>query len=129
MITLPVTLITACILGLLFIWLCIYVINGRVKNEALIGDAGNTDMLFRIRTHANFTEYVPIFLILLALLELHGGNRIALIVIAAVFVIARVLHILGMGEDANLKPRQIGIVGSFTGIIASSLYGLYLVIA
>ena len=56
-----------------------------------------------------------------------GGNTIALIVIAAVFVIARILHVPGMsGPDANLKLRQAGIIGSFTALVAASLYGFYL---
>ena len=126
MISLPVTLVTACVLGLMFIWLSARVINGRVQGQVLIGDAGNTALLFRIRTHANFTEYTPIFLIVLGLVEAHGGNRIALIVIAALFVLARLLHVPGMGEDANLRLRQAGIVGSFTCLAAASLYGIYL---
>ena len=62
--TIPITLLTASLLGLIFIWLSARVIGARVKNEALIGDNGDTELIFAIRTHGNFTEYVPIFLIL-----------------------------------------------------------------
>lgn len=123
---LPITLATASILGLILIWLSARVISSRVRNEALIGDQGNTELLFAIRTHGNFIEYAPIFLILLGLLEYSGGNRTALMVLAGLFIIARPLHVLGMGENANLKLRQIGVVLSFTVIIGASLYGLYL---
>ena len=123
---LTITLVTASVLGLIFIWLSSRVIGGRVQNEVLIGDGDNQDLVFRIRTHANFTEYVPIFLFILAGLEIMGGHRLTLIILAAVFVVARLSHVAGMGPDANLKPRQFGIIGSFTCIGAASLYGLYL---
>ena len=122
----PITLLTASLLGLVFIWLSARVIGARVKGETLIGDAGDTDLIFAIRTHGNFTEYVPIFLIVLALVESAGANRIALWVLAGLFVLARLLHVPGMGADANLKFRQAGIIGSFTAIGGVSLYGLIL---
>ena len=123
---LPITLTTACILGIMFIWLSARVIAWRVRLQALIGDSDNDEMLFLIRTHANFTEYTPIFLIILGLVEYMGGNATALTVIAVLFVIARLLHVPGMGPEANLKFRQAGIIGSFTTIGAASFYGLYI---
>ena len=126
MVDLTITLTTASILGLMFVWLSGRVISARVANDALIGDDGKADLIWPIRIHGNFIEYVPIFLIVLGALEAMGGNNIALIVIAAIFVIARALHVPGMGPDANLKFRQAGIIGSFTAIAAASLYGLYI---
>lgn len=124
--SLPITLVTASVLGLVFIWLCTRVIASRVDNEIAIGDNGNTDLIYRIRTQGNFTEYVPIFVIILGLLEFNGANPTALIVLATLFVGARLIHVPGMGEQANLKFRQTGIIGSFTSIGAASLYGLFL---
>jgi len=49
-----------------------------------------------------------------------------LMLLAGVFVVARLLHVPGMGADAKLALRQAGIIGSFTCIIGASLYGLYL---
>ena len=123
---LPITLATASILGIILIWLSARVIASRLKNEALIGDQGKQDLLFAIRAHGNFTEYAPIFLILLGLLEYSGANGTALMVMAGLFIVARPLHVLGMGENANLKLRQIGMILTFTVIIAASLYGIWL---
>ena len=124
--SLPITLVTASTLGLMFVWLSANVIAGRLKLQAGIGDSGNTELLYRIRTQGNFSEYVPIFLIILGLLESNGAHQTVLIGLAALFVLARLLHVPGMGEHANLKFRQAGIVGSFTCIVAGSLYGLFL---
>lgn len=123
-----VTLTTASLLGLIFIWLSVRVIGLRVKNDALIGDVGNSELQFAIRTHGNFTEFAPLFLIILGGLELSGGSQTALVAIAVLFVIARLLHIPGMGPGANLKLRQAGIAGSFLSIGAASLYGLFLAV-
>ena len=122
---LPITLATASVLGLMFIWLSARVISARVRNEALIGDDGKADLIWPIRVQGNFTEYTPIFLLILAPLEYMGANQTALIVLAALFVVARILHVVGMGPEANLKPRQFGIIGSFTAIGAAALYGLF----
>ena len=123
---LPITLATASILGLMLVWLSARVIGSRLKTETIIGDQGSTELLFAVRAHANFTEYAPIFLILLGLLEYSGANGTALMALAALFVVSRPLHVLGMGESANLKPRQIGMMLTFTAISAASGYGLYL---
>ena len=123
---LPITMVTACIFGLMLIWLSFRVVKLRVQGEVLIGEGDSEDLLFKIRTHANFSEYVPLCLILFGLVEGAGGNSTLIMVIAALFIVARVLHVLGMGADANLKFRQLGMVGTFSSIAVLSVYGLYL---
>jgi uncharacterized membrane protein YecN with MAPEG domain len=123
---LTITLVTASLLGLMFVWLSARVIALRVKNEVIIGEGDDSSLLYAIRTHGNFCEYVPVFLIVLGLLEISGGQRTALIVLDALFVIARASHVIGMGADANLKFRQAGNFGSFTAIGSACLYGLFL---
>ena len=125
---LTVTLVTASIMGLVMIWLAARVIAGRVKGDVIIGDGENADLLYRIRAQGNFAEYTPLFLILLGALELSAGNQTVLAVLAAVFVVARVLHVFGMGENANLKFRQIGMIATFLALAAASVYGLVIVL-
>ena len=84
--SLPITLTTAGILGLLGLGLSFRVSMGRGKYKVYMGDGGNPDMIVLMRTQANFVEYVPLLLVLLGLLELGGANRTALIVGAAVLV-------------------------------------------
>src|SRR5262245_12680197 len=86
---LPMTLATAGALGLIGLILALRVTMGRAKHRVNMGDGGNPDMIVRMRTHANFVEYVPLMLVLLGLLELGGANRTALMVGAAVLVVAR----------------------------------------
>ena len=123
---LPITLVTACVAALILIWLSFRVIGQRVKGEVLIGTGESEDLLFKVRTHGNFTEYVPLFLVLLGLVEGASGNATVLMAVAGIFIAARLLHILGMGSEANLTFRQLGMVGTFLCIATLSLYGLYL---
>lgn len=129
MTNLPITLVTACVAGLMLIWLSVRVISVRFKGEVVIGDGDSEDLLFKIRTHANFSEYVPLFLIILGLVEGAGGGSTLLMILAGVFIVARVCHVLGMGSEANLTFRQLGIVGTFLCIACTSLYGLYMALS
>jgi len=123
---LPVTLVTACVAGLILIWLSVRVIGSRVEGEVLIGNGDSDDLLYKVRTHGNFSEYAPLFLIILGAVEAAGGHSTALMAVAALFIVARFFHVFGMGPNANLKLRQIGMVGTFLSIAIVSLYGLYM---
>ena len=121
---LPITLATAGALGLIGLILAVRVGMGRNKHKVFLGDGGNPDMIVRIRTHANFVEYVPLLLVPLGLLELGGANRTALMAGAAVLVVARVSHAIGMGGPMAL--RVAGSMATYILLAASSIYGLTL---
>lgn len=65
----------AALLAILFIALSVRALRLRRHLKIAVGDAGNTQMLRAMRAHANFAEYVPMCLLLLALVELHGGRN------------------------------------------------------
>ena len=69
--------------------------------EIGFGDGGNPDLLAARGTHGNLSEHAPIFLIMLAILELANANHIGITVIAAIFLVGRVSHIVGMGQHHN----------------------------
>lgn len=124
---LPVTLSTASVLTVMLLGLIVNVVRGRWKHRVPIGDGGNSDMLIRMRIHANFVEHVPLLLVLMALLELAGANRIFLIVFGAALILFRVLHIIGMPRRAPNPYRIIGAAGSLLLMILAAGYGLILV--
>ena len=92
----PVTLATAAACVLLNNWLGMRIAAFRKQYRVSIGDGGHEPLLRRMRAQANFIEHTPFMLILVAGLELSGANRIGLTVIAGIYIIARVLHGLGM---------------------------------
>lgn len=97
---LPITLTIAGACGLLSLWLAYRVSQLRLRHKILMGDAGNDALIVRMRAHANFSEYTPLFLLLLALLELAHGSALWLWIGGAVFVLARIAHFLGMDRPA-----------------------------
>ena len=63
------TSLYAALLALMFLWLSINVVKGRRQFRVAMGHSDSFDVLRRMRAQANFAEYAPFFLLLLALAE------------------------------------------------------------
>ena len=96
----PVTLATACMLGIAYAGLSVAV--GRRRGLANVSLGLGSDvgvaigeeykappLLVAIRRHGQFAEYVPISILLLLLLELNHANTVALTGLAGVLVLSR----------------------------------------
>lgn len=121
----PITLAAAAALALLHIWLSVRVSQVRISTKTLFGDAGNPAMVKRMRAHANFTENAPLFLILLALLELNGGWSVLLWGAAILFVLARLAHAFGM--DIN-KPNPLRMAGTGISLLVIAVLAVWAVL-
>jgi uncharacterized membrane protein YecN with MAPEG domain len=77
-----------------------------------------------MRAQSNFIESAPIFLLLLLALELSGANRAALAVIAAIFVLVRIAHPIGMEGAGRRRWRMIGAMGTGVTTMALVLWAL-----
>lgn len=92
--------------------------------------AGEDAKLKMVRgTHGNLAENAPIALILMALLEMTSAYHWALTGLAALFLIARVLHIYGMYQHhgtGSVRFRQAGVMGTTLAIVAMALWVIYL---
>lgn len=104
--TLPITLVLAGALALLNIWLSFRVGQVRGSEKVSVGDGGNQRVLRRMRAHANFAENAPITLVLVLLLEFAAGTSVWLWIAAALFVVARIAH--GLGMDEGKAGRGVG---------------------
>ncbi len=107
---LPVTTVTAAIMGLLLLILSIAVTRGRFTEKVGLGDGGNPLLLTRVRTHANLAEHVPLILILMALIERAHGARLWLEIAAVLLVIGRLLHPIGMARPSPNPLRAGGMI-------------------
>ena len=105
-----VTLIIAAALGLLNVWLGMRVIRVRVSRKISLGDGGLPGMEARCRAHANFNEYVPMALILMALVEMNVGASRWLWGVGALLVVARIVHPFGMDRPAPNPLRAAGAI-------------------
>ena len=125
---LPVTLVIAAACAVINIWLAVRLVRGRVKAKVMVGDGGDPALLSGMRAHANFVEYAPIVLILMALIELARGPQMALWIIGAVFVLARIAHPLGMGRSAPNPFRAVGAVGTWIVTLVLAGWALAIVL-
>jgi len=104
---------------ILFI-LAFQVVQGRVRHKVLIGDGGNTDMLRRIRAHANASEYIPAVIAGLAVLALLDPVPLwAVHAVGATFTLGRVLHGMGLSRSEGSSPaRLVGTLLTWIPLIA-----------
>jgi uncharacterized membrane protein YecN with MAPEG domain len=121
---LPVTLATAAAAVFVNMWLGSRIAKLRSQFKVSVGDGGNEALLRRMRAQANFTESAPLFLILLAALELSGANHWALAGIGLVFLLARIAHGIGMDSAELRRWRMYGMIGSTLATVALALWAL-----
>jgi uncharacterized membrane protein YecN with MAPEG domain len=82
--------------ALILLLLAIRVTVLRFKHRVSLGDGGNKDLVHAIRVHANGTEHVPIFALLLlglTFVQLTGVGMAALVI---AFTLARIVHLVGI---------------------------------
>ena len=117
MTTLPITLTAAGAAALINLWLAIRIGGVRTKQKISIGDGGNEGLIAAMRAQANFVEYTPFVLILLAALELALGQPLWLWVAGAAYMLGRLAHGLGM-TGAWPTGRKIGTLTTFLVLAA-----------
>lgn len=112
-----VTAFYAVLLGLVFTGLSFWVVKARAHHKVAMGDGGQLSLILRIRSHANFAEYAPLGLILIALNEMAGLHVWWIHALAAVLLFARIALPIGMAaaEGSSLqKPfRGFGVLGTW----------------
>ena len=121
---LAVTTFTAGVLGLLLLVLSYRVSQIRRAAHIGLGDGGNPDLLTRIRTQANFTEYTPTILVLMGLVELATGYHILLGVTAALIIAARISHAIGMGKPSPNAFRIFGTAATWIVLLILGVWAL-----
>ncbi|MDR3418014.1 MAG: MAPEG family protein [Nevskia sp.] len=115
--------ITSLYAGLLALWflvLSIRVIQYRGTAKINVGDGGDPTMLRRIRGHANFAEYVPLILLLMALLELGHASVYVLHGLGATLLVGRLLHGISFSfTDYWMPGRFVGVILTFLALLVA----------
>ena len=112
------TALAASLLALVYVALALRIIALRWKTRTGIGDGGHSTLARAIRVHGNFSEYVPLALILLFLLEQSGAHAGWVGPLCGVLVLGRLLHALGLSRSAGTSvPRFVGMVLTFTALV------------
>ncbi|WP_338691654.1 MAPEG family protein [Bradyrhizobium sp. 26S5] len=122
---LPIALVFAGTLGLLNLWLAYRCVQVRLKGPGGVGDLGIAILRARMRAHANFVEYTPFVLILMALIEYAGGSSRVLEAVGIVYVLARIVHALGI-ERPKFTMQFIGALGTWIVSLALAIWALWI---
>jgi hypothetical protein len=123
---LPITLTIAGAAALINVWLGLRISHVRRLNRVSIGHGGNEAVETRMRAHANFIEYTPLFLILLGLVEAARGPQTWLWVVAILFILARLAHPFGMERPAPNALRMGGVAITWLCLLGLAVYALVL---
>ena len=111
---LNITSYYAAILALLFIALSVRTIKTRREHKVAIGDGGEKSILRASRVHANFSEYVPFTILLIAILEMQSYSQWIIHSLCIALVTARAIHAYGVSQ-AN-EDFRFRIFGTATTI-------------
>ena len=115
--------------AVLFVLLSINVIRARRKHKVGLGTGQNRSVERAMRVHANFAEYVPFALLLMALLELNKANSLLLIGLSSVLLVGRLVHAYGVSmENERFTYRVSGMLMTFAVILIAGLANLVIVL-
>jgi uncharacterized membrane protein YecN with MAPEG domain len=118
---LPTTLCAAAAAALINIWLSIRCGMVRTSEKISIGDGGNEKLIARMRAHS--------VLVLIAALELARGGSTALSAVAAVFMLGRVAHGLGMDGGAFGGGRIAGTIITMLTLLGLGIWAVMTALA
>ena len=119
--------LTAGSLGVIFFILTVWVVTYRNKTKLMLGDGTGTGLpdapglQIAIRAHANFAEFVPLILILLACLVHEEANPLFFLLLCVALVLGRILHPIGMRVLKPNVPRAVGAMLTWAVLIISSI--------
>jgi len=112
----------AALLAGLYLFLSLRVIGMRVKGRIGLGDAGNPKLQRAIRVQGNFSEYVPLGLIVLAFVEMQHASPLLLHGLSLSLRVGRTVHAYGLSqEQEDYRLRITGMILTFASIAASAV--------
>ena len=116
-----VTPLYAGLLTLLYMLLSYRVVQFRQKGISL-GDGGDPKMLRLIRGHANFAEYVPLALLMMAMLELGRTSVYVLHAMGIALILGRALHGYALSYTQKSRfGRFWGTALTFTVLVVEAV--------
>ncbi len=107
--------------------LAMRVISLRWEKRVKLGDGEQVDLRTAIRAHGNASEYIPIGLILLFMLEYNGLPPVLLHMLGISFVYGRYVHARGLLTN-SLRQRMKGMNFTLNIILAMAIANIALAI-
>lgn len=120
-----VTGLYAGLLTLIYLTLATYIIRLRWKHRVGLGTGDAEELKVAIRMHGNFIEYVPLALILFAVIEVQHAQPMLLHGLGIALVIARLCHAFGLKRSVGVSLlRTVGVLTTFAVLLLSAGYGI-----
>lgn len=110
-------------LGALFMaWLTVRVIQLRFRHRVGIGDGGESALARAIRVHGNCAEYLPLLLLITAVIELGGAPAWVVHLFGGATLLGRALHAYGFSRSEGASmARVLGMALTFGVMIFGGL--------
>jgi uncharacterized protein len=122
----PASFLYAAVLGLILVALSAQVVLARRRHRVRFGTGEEDAMQQAVRVQANFTEYVPLAVLLLVFAEITGLPTAAVHGAGLLLVTSRIVHAIGLSRSPGLTfGRLYGTAGTWLTIVALSLWLLY----
>lgn len=125
-----ISLLFASLHVLLMLILAVRVVGYRRAQKIGIGDGGDKLLARRVRVHANFIEYVPLALLMLALLELSGLPAAWLWALGGTLLVSRILHAAGLSRHSGYSiGRFWGTLLTWIVLVTMAAAGMWLALS
>jgi len=118
---LVITPFYAALLTLFYIILSFNVIRNRWRYKQSLGAGKEAQLEKSIRAHGNFSEYVPLVIIMMSFLEHGKESALSLHFFGIALIVGRLSHAIGIGIQAPNSLRILGMVATFTCLIGTSI--------
>ncbi|PZO71412.1 MAG: glutathione S-transferase [Sphingomonas taxi] len=125
-----ISLLIASLHVLLYLVLALRVVLHRNVHKIGVGSGGDAVLRRKVRVHGNFGAYVPLALLMLALLELAAVSTTWLWTFGIALLVARVLHAVGLGGSSGYSVgRFTGTLLTFVTLLAMAVLGIWRFVA
>lgn len=112
-----ITATYAALLALLFIGLSVRTLRLRRMLRIAVGDGNNPQLLRAMRVHANFSEYVPLALIVIYFCEIATGSVALVHGLCLCLLVGRIIHAVGVSQTReNFRYRVTGMALTFIAL-------------
>ena len=117
-----ISFIYVAIMALIFVALSLRVVRHRFSTKVSLGDGGHSKLNIAIRTHGNFSEYIPLALLLMMGVEVLNYSSQVIHALGVVLILGRLAHVYGLSAKKGLSIyRPIGMISTFLMMILSSV--------
>jgi uncharacterized membrane protein YecN with MAPEG domain len=110
----------AALLGLLAIVLGALVVRQRLRDKVSLGYTDNETLKRRVRCFGNFSEYVPLALLLILLVELGGANTSLVHGLGSTLLLGRLAHPIGIMHQ-KFRYRRAGMLATVIAITGAAV--------